>query len=183
MRIVNEFRAVVTHNGHRISDARKNAFSSAGKSCKEMRLNEAFCNEQGSVHGCLIQNAVRAGRKNADLNIRGRIMRIMNDDAVLKLFIKFISKLSSKLFNGCWSVETCGYKQSDLDLRVSFSQFTDHVRKDILTRDRSCMVADDDHAVRFSFCQFTQSRAVDRMLHGFPYNVNAIAFTCKLINA
>ena len=79
-------------------------------------------------------------------------------------------------------MEACSNKQCNLDIRIAASQFSDHMRQDILTRNRTCVVTDNDCTVRFALGKFVQMWAVDRVIHGFFHNFIAIFVTLESVN-
>ena len=173
---------MVAHDRDRIGNARQDALSSAGESCEEMRLDEPFCYKQGSINGSFVQNAVRSGRQDADLDVLGRIMCVMDNDLVLKLFIQSIPEFTFQFFHCCGTMESGRHEQCDIDIGASLSQFPDHVRKDIRARNRTGMVTDDDHTVRFAGSQLGKSGAADGMFHGFADDLQTILVTGQLIH-
>ena len=92
---VNEFGTVVAHNGHGITDARKNTFTSAGKAGEEVSFDKTFGNKEGCFQCKLINNTIRAGWQCADFGIALRIVGIMHNDAVLEFFVECITKFVS----------------------------------------------------------------------------------------
>lgn len=152
---------------------RQDALSSAGEAREEMRLDEAFCDEQLRFGGQRIDHQRRTGGQDTDLRAALRTKRVVDDD----LFRRTISgpSLCSRLLHVGLPVAAGCDQKRDIDVRVSLPELLQHQRKDIAAGDRPRMIADDDDGIAFSLCQLAQARTGDRLPHGLGDQLPAAA--------
>ena len=106
----------------------------------------------------------------------------MDYDMVLKLFVKLIAQFVFEFLDGCGTVEACGNQKGDLDIGIALAEFTDHVGQNVSAGNRSCVIADDNDTVLFSFGQLIQPGAVNRILHCLTYDIKACPVTLELVH-
>ena len=109
-------------------------------------------------------------------------MGVMDNNIVLELLEELIAQLIPEFLHCRRTVEARGDQKGDLDVRAAFPEFADHIGQNIPAGNRSCVIADDDDTVFFSFCQFTQPGAVDRIFHRLADDFNTCPVTGKLIH-
>ena len=162
-RAVDKVGTVIAQYSDLIRNARQHTLSSTGKTGKEMWLDKAFRNQKICLHRYFVYHTGRSGRKRSDLDIPLRIPAVMHND--FTLLHDLTTDLFFQFFGICRPMKTGCHKKSHENVRVAFSQLPKHIGQDILAGNRSCVIRNNNDAILFSFCQFSQSRAVDRIFH------------------
>ncbi|MPM41385.1 hypothetical protein SDC9_88040 [bioreactor metagenome] len=178
---VDKLAAVIAQHSNLIADAGQDALSSSRKSCKKVRLDKAFRYEQISLHSNPVNYQRRAGGKNAHLNVAGCVAAVMNDDFFI--IHDFLAHFGNELLLRSRSMKSGSYQQCNVDIRIPFAQFFEHMRKDIAAGYRAGVVAYDNDRALFSLGQFGKLWTVNGVLHRFFYDVTAIAFAFELIDS
>ena len=81
--VVHELAVVVVHDRLVGGHARQDGLAAAREPCKEVRLDEALGEEQVSVSGDLVDDALAAGGQGADLLHGGVVGRHVHDDLLV----------------------------------------------------------------------------------------------------
>ena len=163
---VNQRGAVVGVYGLCGTDAGQYAFSSAGKSGKEMRLDKPFRDQKIRL-GCQgVDSQRRAGGQNTQIN-GGTLLAVMDYDMFPAA--DFRAKFPDQLLPGSAAVASGGNENGDLRLRISAPDLGQHLRDDCLAWHRAGVVTCQQYNFMLSLCQLPQRGTADGILQGLGY--------------
>ena len=160
IRALDELAAVVGEHRLARDYARKHALPPSREARKEVRLDEAFGDEQVCLHRETVHDEPAARRKRASLYEACRVGRVVHHDPLARHDI--LAELSDQLLARRQPMEASRDQNRDLRRRVPLPDALKQLRHDDLRRDRPSVVARDYHDLPLAGGQFLKTRRANR---------------------